>query len=42
MGLGLTYSKRAVEALGGSIYFESKPGEGTTFIVELPPVNPKD
>jgi PAS domain S-box-containing protein len=42
MGLGLTYSKRAVEALGGSISFESKLGEGTTFVVELPFVSPKD
>jgi PAS domain S-box-containing protein len=36
MGLGLTYSKRAVQALGGKIGFESKSGIGTTFIVELP------
>ncbi len=42
MGLGLTYSKRAVEALGGSISFESKQGEGTTFIVELPFMSLKD
>jgi len=42
MGLGLSYSKRAVEALGGSISFESKLGEGTTFVVELPFVSPKD
>ena len=42
MGLGLTYSKRAVEALGGRISFESKLGEGTTFIVELPFMSLKD
>ena len=42
MGLGLTYSARAVEALGGSISFESKLGEGTTFIIELPFMSPKD
>jgi signal transduction histidine kinase len=36
MGLGLTYSRRAVEAQGGSIEFESKAGVGTTFTVKLP------
>jgi signal transduction histidine kinase len=36
MGLALTYSKKAVEALGGRISFESKPGEGTKFTVSLP------
>jgi PAS domain S-box-containing protein len=35
-GLGLTVTQQAVEALGGSIRFESAPGAGTTFIVELP------
>lgn len=41
MGLGLTFSKRAVEVLGGSISFESKVGKGTTFRVELPPATNK-
>jgi PAS domain S-box-containing protein len=36
MGLGLTYCRRAVEAQGGSLDFESKVGFGTTFIMTLP------
>jgi signal transduction histidine kinase len=36
MGLGLAYCRRAVEAHGGSIGFESKAWEGTTFTVTLP------
>ncbi len=35
-GLGLAISKQIVEAHGGKIWFESKPGNGTTFWVELP------
>ncbi|MGB3541694.1 ATP-binding protein, partial [Rubrivirga sp.] len=35
MGLGLAISKRAVEAVGGSIAFETS-GAGTTFTVQLP------
>jgi len=36
MGLGLTYSKRALEAQGGSIDFKSDMGVGTVFIINLP------
>ena len=36
MGLGLAISKRAVEAAGGSIAFETAEGQGTTFTVRLP------
>ena len=35
-GLGLAVVKRLVEALGGSITFESELGKGTTFIINLP------
>ncbi|MCU0546570.1 MAG: ATP-binding protein [Oscillatoriaceae cyanobacterium Prado104] len=35
-GLGLTIVKKAVELHGGSIWCESKVGEGTTFTVALP------
>jgi signal transduction histidine kinase len=35
-GLGLAVVKRLVEALGGTISFESEEGKGTKFIMELP------
>ncbi|MEI7812797.1 MAG: PAS domain S-box protein [Ignavibacteria bacterium] len=35
-GLGLNIVKRAVEQLGGGIYFSSKGNEGTTFTVLIP------
>jgi signal transduction histidine kinase len=35
-GLGLSICKTIVEELGGSIWFDSAEGIGTTFYVELP------
>jgi signal transduction histidine kinase len=35
-GLGLAMSKGIVEQAKGKIWFETKPGVGTTFFVELP------
>ena len=34
-GLGLSVTKELIELMGGSISVKSKPGEGTTFIVDL-------
>jgi signal transduction histidine kinase len=34
-GLGLAVAKRLVEALKGTIRFESEEGKGTNFIIEL-------
>ncbi len=36
LGLGLYISRQIIEAHGGSIRVQSSPGEGTTFIIELP------
>ena len=36
-GFGLAVVKRMTEALGGTVTFESRNNEGTTFIVRLPP-----
>ena len=35
-GLGLAICKNLVKLMGGRIWLESEPGEGTTFYVELP------
>jgi signal transduction histidine kinase len=40
-GLGLAVVKRLIEALNGSVSFESQEGKGTKFIVELPLTQPK-
>ncbi len=36
LGLGLSVSKNMIEAMGGTIAFETAVGKGTTFIVRLP------
>lgn len=37
-GLGLAISKQGIEQSGGEIWFETKPGLGTTFFIRLPRV----
>nr|MCU0334344.1 ATP-binding protein [Chitinophagaceae bacterium] len=39
-GLGLAICKAIVEKAGGNIWFTTRPGEGTTFFVELPLLRP--
>ena len=35
-GLGLAYCRKAIDSLGGNLWLESKPGEGSTFLFRLP------
>jgi two-component system NtrC family sensor kinase len=35
-GLGLSISYSIIEKLGGTIYVDSKIGQGTTFTIKLP------
>ncbi|MGE0495429.1 MAG: ATP-binding protein [Vulcanimicrobiota bacterium] len=35
-GLGMALSKRYAELLGGTLSFTSRPGQGTTFVLEAP------
>lgn len=36
LGMGMTFVQATVRRLGGSIWFQSKTGEGTTFYLRLP------
>ena len=35
-GIGLALVRKAIERLGGKVWAQSKPGEGSTFTIELP------
>ncbi len=41
-GLGLAFVRAALERHGGSIDYQSQPGEGTTFIFSLPHLEPEE
>ncbi|MFQ5447508.1 MAG: ATP-binding protein, partial [Saprospiraceae bacterium] len=41
-GLGLAICKSIIESFGGDIWFETEPGKGTTFFVELPLVEAQE
>jgi PAS domain S-box-containing protein len=42
LGLGLYISRQIIEAHGGRIWAESKLGEGSTFVMELPEKQPEE
>ena len=42
VGLGLVITKSLIEALGGSIWFESTYGQGSTFCIAIPNAAPEE
>ena len=40
VGLGLSISRRGVEANGGKLSVKNRPGEGCSFIIDLPRPGP--
>ncbi len=42
MGLGLAIVKKIIEGANGTIWFESTPGQGTSFYIKFPLIEEKD